>query len=118
MRQLSDSLLKYRYAKSIYRLTLCMVSQTYGFRERDLSFLTCMTRLTPQENVFLNISIYVCGDTLHGYGHSHFVPLTVLVFEIIICFPPALTYTSLISVQMTLSQYVLTSKCRSEAHTS
>src|SRR4029434_5304257 len=45
------------------------VSQTYGFRERYmyLSFLTCTTRLTPQENVFLNISIYVCGDTLHEY---------------------------------------------------
>ena len=43
------------------------VSQTYGFRERYLSFLTCTTRLTPQENVFLKISINVYGDTLHEY---------------------------------------------------
>src|SRR4029434_3656169 len=98
------------------------VSQTYGFRERYLSFLTCTTRLTPQENLFLlmfTVTRYMSTfSTASIIGHSHFVPLTALVFEIIICFPPPLTYTGLISVQMTLSQYVLTSKCRSEAHTS
>src|SRR4029434_5229910 len=43
------------------------VSQTYGFRERYLSFVTCTTRLTPQENVFLKMYINVYGDTLHEY---------------------------------------------------
>ena len=86
------------------------VTQTNGFRERYLSFLTCTTRLTPQENVFLNISINVYGDTLHGYVFAcvsyrtlPLCSLTLLVFEIIICFPPALTYTGLISVQMTVT---------------
>src|SRR4029434_2545986 len=46
----------------MYKLT-----QTNGFRERYLSFLTRTTRLTPQENVFLNIPINVYGDTLHEY---------------------------------------------------
>src|SRR4029434_7643842 len=67
MRQLSDSLMKNRYAKSIYRLTLCIRLAKLTVFKRDMSFLTCTTRLTPQENVFLNISIHVCGDTLHEY---------------------------------------------------
>src|SRR4029434_2424259 len=46
----------------MYKLT-----QTNGFRKRYLSFLTCTTRLAPQENVFLHISIIVYGDTLHEY---------------------------------------------------
>src|SRR4029434_8806498 len=67
MRQLSDSLLKNRYAESIYRLTLCISLPKLTVFKRDMSFLTCTTRLTLQENVFLNISINVYGDTLHEY---------------------------------------------------
>src|SRR4029434_7516959 len=67
MRQLSDSLMKNRYAKSIYRLTLCIRLAKLTVFERDLSFLTCTTRLTQQENVFLNSSIHVYDDMLHEY---------------------------------------------------
>ena len=52
---------------------------------------TSTTRLTLQENVFLNININV--DTLQEYVCTYFsyrpLPLTALVFEILICTPPA-----------------------------
>ena len=41
--------------------------QTNGFQDIYLSFSTSTTRLTRQENVFLNININVYGDTLQEY---------------------------------------------------
>ena len=59
-----------------------------GFRDRYLPILTC--------NVFLNITINVYGDTLHEYVCAYVsyraLPLTALVFEILICTQPAFTY--------------------------
>ena len=41
--------------------------QTNGFQDIYLSISTSTTRLTRQENVFLNININVYGDTLQEY---------------------------------------------------
>src|SRR4029434_10383409 len=64
----------------MYKLT-----QTNGFRKRYLSFLTCTTRLTPQENVFLimfTVTRYMSTSSPASIiGHSNFIPITALVFR-------------------------------------
>src|SRR4029434_682100 len=58
---------KKRYPKSIYRLTLCISFPKRTIFETYMStgISTSTTRLTLQENVFLNIKINV--DTLQEY---------------------------------------------------